>query len=253
MLKVTQMGSGPDLLLIHGWGLNRAVWQGVAVRLASHYTLHLIDLPGHGSNSAWKGSFDLATTTQAVINSAPKGAIWLGWSLGGMVALSAAAGGAHISKLILTAATPKFCRSGDWHAAIGLNVLEQFGDALRQNYKLALLRFLALQARGSDHSRDEIRTLRKALFIHGEPDVRALAAGLESLQYEDLRPTAGKISQPVLVINGLRDTLVPGAAAEWFGQHLQNCTVREITGAGHAPFLSHPDQFVAAVEAFCDE
>lgn len=251
MLNIIQTGTGPDLVLLHGWGLNRSIWQGVAERLASHYTLHLVDLPGYGSNNGWEGQLDLNTITQAVINSVPEGAIWLGWSLGGMIALNAAAEGANISRLILTAATPKFCSASDWPAGVEPYVLEQFADELKQNHKLTLLRFLALQARGSDKAREEIRTLRESLFVYGEPSPRALAAGLEILQYDDLRASAPHISQPVLIINGLRDSLIPVETADWFEQNLSHCTIREIVGAGHAPFLSHPDQFIAALDDFC--
>ena len=252
MLKAKKMGSGPDLVLLHGWGLNHAIWQGVAERLASHYTLHLIDLPGYGSNNGWEGLLDINTTTQAVINSVPEGAIWLGWSLGGMIALNAAAEGANISRLILTASTPKFCQSNDWQAGVEPHVLEQFAADLQQNHKLTLLKFLALQSRGSDKAREEVRILREAVFVHGEPSPKALAAGLEILQYDDLRLTAPHINQPTLIIAGLRDTLIPVETVDWFEQHLPHCIIKEIIGAGHAPFLSHPDAFVSAVENFCN-
>ena len=257
MLNVTRMGSGPDLVLLHGWGLNQAIWQGVADRLASHYTLHLVDLPGYGTNNDWAGRLDLNTITQAVINSVPEGAIWLGWSLGGTIALNAAAEGAAISRLILTASSPKFCQSNgplnSWQAGVEPHILEQFADELKQNHKLTLLRFLALQARGSDKARDEVRILRESVFVHGEPDARALAAGLEILQYDDLRVAAPRVSQPTLIIYGLRDTLIPVEAIDWFDQNMRNCTIREIPGAGHAPFLSHPDQFIGAIESFCND
>jgi pimeloyl-[acyl-carrier protein] methyl ester esterase len=251
MLNVSRHGSGPDLVLLHGWGLNQAIWQGVAVELASRYTLHLVDLPGYGTNNGWAGQLDLNTTTQAVINSVPAGAIWLGWSLGGMIALHAAAEGADISKLVLTATSPKFCQSSDWRNGVEPYVLEQFAEELQQNHKLTLLRFLALQARGSEKAREEIRTLRESVFIHGEPSARALAAGLEILQYDDLRLTTPRITQPTLVIYGLRDTLIPVEAIDWLGEHLSHCTIREIIGAGHAPFLSHPEQFISALNHFC--
>ena len=47
-LFVEQLGHGPDLTLLHGWGLNGAVWDGIRDELAAHFTLHLVDLPGHG-------------------------------------------------------------------------------------------------------------------------------------------------------------------------------------------------------------
>ena len=35
-------------MLLHGWGLNARVWDCVTPELASHFTLHLVDLPGYG-------------------------------------------------------------------------------------------------------------------------------------------------------------------------------------------------------------
>ncbi|MEL7158222.1 MAG: alpha/beta hydrolase [Actinomycetota bacterium] len=42
-------GSGPDLLFIHGWPLNRETWRGVAAALGD-FRCHLIDLPGCGQS-----------------------------------------------------------------------------------------------------------------------------------------------------------------------------------------------------------
>ena len=36
------------LVLLHGWGLNAKVWDCITPQLASHFTLHLVDLPGYG-------------------------------------------------------------------------------------------------------------------------------------------------------------------------------------------------------------
>ena len=45
-ISVEQFGQGPDLVLLHGWGMNGAVWHGIAQPLAAHYRLHLVDLHG---------------------------------------------------------------------------------------------------------------------------------------------------------------------------------------------------------------
>ena len=36
------------LVLLHGWGLNAEVWRCIDEELSSHFTLHLVDLPGSG-------------------------------------------------------------------------------------------------------------------------------------------------------------------------------------------------------------
>ena len=50
---IKQMGQGPDLVMLHGWSMHSGVWQPLAELLAKQFTLHLIDLPGHGQ-SAWQ-------------------------------------------------------------------------------------------------------------------------------------------------------------------------------------------------------
>lgn len=87
-----QRGSGPDLVLVHGWGLSGAVWQGLVPLLEPHFRLHLLDLPGfgHSHQHPARSLEQLAAACAAVV---PAGAIWLGWSLGGLVAATAALAG----------------------------------------------------------------------------------------------------------------------------------------------------------------
>ena len=43
-----KIGSGPDLVFVHGWPIHSATFREIAPRLAQHFTCHLIDLPGAG-------------------------------------------------------------------------------------------------------------------------------------------------------------------------------------------------------------
>ena len=47
-LHVEYEGAGPDLVLLHGWAMHSGIWRDVRERLARHFRLHLVDLPGHG-------------------------------------------------------------------------------------------------------------------------------------------------------------------------------------------------------------
>lgn len=69
-------------MLLHGWGLNAQVWDCITPQLASHFTLHLVDLPGYGRSGGF-GAMSLEAMAQRVLEQAPPQAVWLGWSLGG--------------------------------------------------------------------------------------------------------------------------------------------------------------------------
>jgi pimeloyl-[acyl-carrier protein] methyl ester esterase len=249
-LYIDVRGSGPDLVLLHGWGLHGGLFGPVITPLTERYRLHLVDLPGHGRSPMLSEAYTLEHVARAVSREVPAGAAWLGWSLGGRIALAAAANGAAIDRLILVGTNPCFTRKPDWPHAMPGEELAQFAASLRDDYRATLQRFLAVQSRGSASAREELRGLREALFAHGEPDPRALAGGLEILRGADLRPALRRIAQPTLVLHGARDTLAPLAAAEYTAAQLPNGTLAVIEGAGHAPFLSHPEQFLAAVEMF---
>lgn len=249
-LHIEVRGTGPDLVLLHGWGLHGGLFRSLADRLAPHFRLHLVDLPGHGRSVMPEGDYTLESVATYIAEHVPAGAAWLGWSLGGRVALMAAINGAPISKLVLIGANPAFIQRDDWSHGMPAVELQQFADALSYDYKATLQRFLAVQSRGSEKGREELRALREDLFAHGEPHPAALAGGLEILRSADLRAHLADIQQPALVIHGERDTLAPLAAAEFTTQQLPHGKLLAIPGAGHAPFISHPDEVVKALLGF---
>jgi len=81
----------------------------------------------------------------------------------------------------------------------------------------------------------------------------ALQAGLEMLNDADLRLGLPKICKKTLVIAGDRDTLTPLAASEYIAEKMPDARLSAIAGAAHAPFLSHPEEFVKRVTEFLHE
>ena len=49
-VAVSVAGSGPPVLLMHGYPQNRLMWQGVADLLTDRYTVVAVDLPGYGDS-----------------------------------------------------------------------------------------------------------------------------------------------------------------------------------------------------------
>jgi pimeloyl-[acyl-carrier protein] methyl ester esterase len=246
-LRVERGGQGPPLVLLHGWGLHGGVFHGLAARLGERFETWCVDLPGHGGSGPL-ARFTLETVARAVAERVPAGALWLGWSLGGMVALAAAAQ-ARAARLVLVSASPRFVADGEW-PGVAPALLDGFAADLEVDHRATLNRFIALQARGSEQARAEFRALREGLFDRGEPDLAALRGGLAILKEADLRPVLGGIAQPLLLVGGRRDTLVPPPALERTAKALPRGEAVVLDGAGHAPFISHPAAFDAVVTEF---
>ncbi len=250
-VHVDRFGEGEPLVFLHGWGLHGDIWRPTAEALTGDRSLHLVDLPGHGRSAPLPP--EPAAWASAITEAVPENATWIGWSLGGLIALQAALGDWPPKRLVLVGSTPRFTCTTDWPHAVEPDVLAEFSHALANDWCSTLLRFLALQARGSEKGREELRRLREDAFAAGEPDPAGLAAGLQLLAGVDLRGALADIRVPALVIQGERDTLAPVAAARALVAKLPNAQLETIRGAGHAPFLSHPDRFLTVLEPFLHE
>ncbi|HEX5459767.1 MAG TPA: alpha/beta fold hydrolase [Steroidobacteraceae bacterium] len=193
-------GNGPALLLLHGWGLNLRIWDGLAAALCDRFRIIAVDLPGHG-RSAWlpeRSSLEeqAAQVRETVAEIASEYSL-LGWSLGSQIALQLAAGSAGsaeatrgagaarsaestrdagatrracttaaIRRLVLIAATPRFIAAPDWPHGAPAERLAAQADGLRSDYRRTVSDFLELQVRGSSDGGETLEQLRAALFAH---------------------------------------------------------------------------------------
>jgi len=274
-MHVDSLGSGTPLLLIHGWGMHGGMWGEIAKRLAEHFRVLAVDLPGHG-HSLGSREWGVGSEKQGTSHLPPtphfpppnmldsivdrlsaqfdQPLTVCGWSLGGQIALRWAMHyPQQVSRLALVASTPCFVRRTGWECAMAAETLAEFAAALQQDYALTLRRFIALQVRGSEKERELLTILRSALSSRGEPNLDSLQSGLEILRNCDLRNELPGIMQPTLVIAGERDTLTPPQASHYLAEQLPNARLATIKGAAHAPFLSHPDEFMKHLLSFLHE
>lgn len=247
-MHIESTGSGPDLVLIHGWAMHGGVFAQLLERLVAHVRVHVVDLPGHGFGRG-EEHFDARDSARRIAAATPP-ALWVGWSLGGLVALHAALQApAQVRGIALLAASPRFVDAPDWPHGVAAHVFGEFATELRERYRHAIERFIALETMGSPHAQAELRDLRQRVFARGEPRMQALCDGLATLESSDLRADLATLAMPSLWIAGRRDRLVPPAAMRWSAEHSAHGRYLEFN-SGHAPFLEHADGVADALVAF---
>ncbi|MCR6664226.1 MAG: pimeloyl-ACP methyl ester esterase BioH [Luteimonas sp.] len=249
-MHIETRGAGPDLILLHGWAMHSGVFDALALHLSSRFTLHLVDLPGHGHSHDSALPLALEPVVDALAARFPR-ALWAGWSLGGLFALHAAATRPEaVAGLAMICASPKFVRGEDWPQGMLPEVFRGFARGLRGDYRATLDRFIALEAFGSDDARGEIRTLRDEVFARGEPAAHVLADGLSLLEDTDLRNVLSGLQMPTLWYAGRRDRLVDPRAMQAAAGLVADARIVVAEHAGHAPFLTHADAVAAELLAF---
>ena len=240
------------LVLLHGWGLNAEVWHCISAELSAHFTLHLVDLPGFGRSQGF-GALSLEEMAEIVLRQAPERAVWLGWSLGGLVASQIAlTHPARVQALITVASSPCFSARDEW-PGIKPDVLAGFQQQLREDFQRTVERFLALQTLGTETARQDARALKAVVLDQPMPTAQVLDGGLEILKTVDLREPLSALSLPFLRLYGRLDGLVPRKVAALLDEAWPQSASLIFPKAAHAPFISHPTEFCQVLQAFVAE
>lgn len=248
-LKIITRGEGPELVLIHGWAMHSGIWAGLLDQLASGFRVNLVDLPGHGVNSHLPLSSDPDEVAGLILSGLPP-AIWVGWSLGGLVALAAALQQpGKVEKAILVGATPCFSRQEGWDYGVSAARQQAFSDGLEDDFEGTLEQFF-VQCFGATRVGEALELLGYSSLNGALPSKEVLRSGLELLYGSNLLAGLGGSTVPALFIGGTRDRTI---SPESFGQAADRMPAgisTLIRGAGHSPFISHRDRFLDIICAF---
>lgn len=240
----------PALVLVHGWGMNARAFDTLAALLADDFDVRVPNLPGHGGREPLAEN-TLQNWADDLARQLPDGAVVVGWSLGGQVAMRVALEYPEkVARLVLLATTPRFVAAADWPHAMGREDLEAFGAALQAEPRATLLRFISLQTRGMEGQKAMLQQLRQTLLAAPLSHPVALEAGLTMLRDGDLRDAVEGIVQPALVVHGALDTLSAPGAGAWLAAALPDARHLELSRAGHAPQISHVAEVAAAIREF---
>ncbi|PLC31191.1 pimeloyl-[acyl-carrier protein] methyl ester esterase [Klebsiella pneumoniae] len=230
------------LVLLHGWGLNAQVWDCITPQLASHFTLHLVDLPGYGRSGGF-GAMSLEAMAQRVLEQAPPQAVWLGWSLGGLVASQVAImRPERVQALVTVASSPCFAARDDWPGIKpeGAGRISAAAERRFPAHRRAI-------PRPANHGHRERASgcagVKQAVLSLPMPSAEALNGGLEILRTVDLRQALVRLPMPFLRLYGRLDGLVPRKIVPLLDDLWPESESILFDKAAHAPFVSHPAAF----------
>jgi non-heme chloroperoxidase len=252
-------GTGRPLVFVHGWSMSARVWRYQVESLASSYRVITLDLRGHGESSPAADGFSLDDFAEDGIalfdHLGLDNAILIGWSMGVQVALRCFARLAdRLTALVLVGGTPRFTAGDDF--PYGLRPEEAKGMAirLRRNFTRTMGDFFAGMFAEGELDRATYQRIVRDIVIGGKlPLPEVVQKSLATLVATDLRPELHAITLPVLLVHGSRDGISLPDASRYMQRHLPAASLQVMEGAGHAPFLSRPEEFNSLLCQFVEE
>ncbi len=246
--------------MLHGFSGSADSWGGETLRaLATRRRVLTVDLPGHGCSGApsrpdqYAMSAILEDLRELLHAVGIRSATWLGYSMGGRLALGAAA--LHpdlVDRLVLESASPGLATESERltrrraDEALARRI-EDEGIERFVEYWTNLALF--------DTQRQLPDDVRQALHrrrIANRPEglaacLRGLGTGTQPSFWDIL----DRVRVPTLIVAGAEDPKYREIGARMY-DGLADATLEIVLGAGHAPHLETPTEWLAVVEAFLD-
>ena len=239
-----------ELVLLHGWGSNREIWRPLLAGVRSWANVTLMDLPACAPGLAVGDNCEPGDVIDAVLAVAPERAVYLGWSLGGQLALELAARNPErVAAVVTVCSNPRFIADTGW-PGMEAGVFARFQRAYATDPAAALRRFGSLQAQGAKRPRQLLRQLQCQQV--GSPGAELLP-GLAWLAMLDQRALVQSLQQPRLHLLAEHDQLVPASVAPLLAGLLSPpalAQVQLLKGASHLAPLDSAPLIAAATRDF---
>lgn len=232
-------GSGPVLLLTHGYSATSQMWRAQVEAFASRHRVVVWDMRGHGHSdypddgAAYSEAQTVADMAALLDVVGAQRAIVGGLSLGGYMSLAFHLQHPQRVQALLIIDTGPGFKKADARAAWNATALER-AEALERDGLSVLQAASAERAHAIHRSADGIAKAARGMLTQHTADV------IESL------PT---IRVPTLVVVGANDTPFL-AAADYMALKIAGARKIVIPQAGHAANLDQPEAFNRAVGDF---
>jgi non-heme chloroperoxidase len=255
-------GSGPPVVLVHGYGLNGHSWEKQeAALLAAGYRVVTYDRRGFGASSRPSVGYDfdtLAGDLHVLLSRLDlHAAVLAGFAMGtGEVARHLAVHGSGRVKaaVLIAPLLPFLLKTPDNPDGIDRSVLEEIKAQIAADRPAAMKDFMdrsySVDLLGGNRVSDQ--AWQNSFYVAISASANA-AVGCVTACMEDFRGDLAAISVPSLVIHGEQDRVLPyEATSRRLPAVLKNARFTVIAGGPHAIIWTHADEVNQALLDFID-
>lgn len=242
-------GSGPDVIVMHGWGCDRSTVRSITDIAAARHRVITVDFPGHGASpepplrpdgTPWGVEDFTAMIERLVAVEGVENPILIGHSFGGRVGILYASRHADVDRLVLV-------------DSAGVKPRRPLGYYWRV-YSFKAAKWLALTFLGKERGGRRIEAMRarrgSADYNRATPMMRSI---LSRVVNEDLTGVMPSIKAPTLLLWGEDDTATPVADARRMDALIPDTGLVIFPRCGHYSFLDNPAAFGRVLRSFIDK
>jgi pimeloyl-[acyl-carrier protein] methyl ester esterase len=233
----------PTLIFLSGWGMDTSIWNDIREHLGS-YALRFVNW----YNVQHIDEIDIRVH-KAIQEE--KNVILIGWSLGSLAALQAAALEREcVCGVVLIGGTPRFIQASDYTPGWKPSFVERLKRSISKNAEYTLQKF----DESMFSSAEQIWKLKfpniRSSFNRDSTD--SLLIGLDYLQKKDVRDILPSLHAPVLLLHGEADAICSVQGARYIAEQTKSC-LHIWTEAGHAPHITKAKECAYMIQQFAEK
>jgi pimeloyl-ACP methyl ester carboxylesterase len=242
-------GSGPDLVLLHPFPLNRNFWDELVPSLSEHHRVITPDLRGHGQSELGDGPASIEKHADDLLRlcdaEGVNKATFVGVSIGGYVLFDFwRRHRERVAALVLsnTRAAAEIPESRANRLHLADEVLKQGTAAFIDDMSGKLLSSITKSRRP-----EIVKAARRMMQQMSAEDIAGVQRGMADRP--DSTETLSTISVPTKVITGEEDT-IPRQEAELMRDQIPHSSLHVISRAGHYAAMEQPEEYTRLLLAF---
>ncbi len=253
---VRTTGTGhPTLVLIHGYGCDKTMWDSVIPLLKDDFRIVTYDLLGCGASDISQydkvrygtldgHASDLVDVIDALELEQP---ILVGHSVSAMTAtLAANRLGDRVGAVVMVCPSPSFINHDDYVGGFETQDIDALLETLDANY-LGWSSEMAPAIMGTPDKPEHCERLTNS-FCQADPDIARHFARVTFRA--DHRADVQALTHDALVMQCRDDVIVPEAVGLWMERNMQAAKLFTLDATGHCPHISYPRETSDAIRQF---